>query len=1288
MGRSNLYTDTTMPARNEQPIRRQLVWLAAMLIVGSGFLLAVSLHYERKQATQASLRATEFIVRVIAEQTTRTIQTVDQRLQLAVSGLKQLQAKKTLNQDSARELLRQELKELPFVRALWVLDAQGRIQYDSDTGNIGIDFADRPYFQIYKTQPNTVFYLGKPLRSRVTGKWLISAARPVISEDGRIEGVMVAAIEPPYFDALWRQMDLGDDESVALLHRQGDLVMRSPFSEAAMGQNFANNPLFRDHLPNAESGHFFDPSPIDGLMRLFVYRTLSAYSDFVIIVGASQESMLAPWRQYATLAICIWIAAATIIVLLCWILGRSWVKQDVANTEAAQMAQRLSMGTDSAGVAVWDWDITKDQWYVTPTYFAMLGYEPEEGIGNRQQWLDRVHPDDLASVTTKIQAALNGQDVPYEYEARLRHADGSWHWVSVVGRVLERGPDGRPTRLLGVRTDITQATLAREQLRLSQENLAITLQSIGDAVIATDRTGNITQMNATAERLTGWTLDEARGRPLADVFCIIDAQTRLPAASPVERVMALGTVVGLTNHTALVARDGREYQIADSGAPIRDAQQNIVGVVLVFSDVTEQYRVRQALTESEERFRTMIEWTPGPIAVHARGMILYANPAALQLFGATYPEQLVGQPVLERVHPDYRDVVIQRTAAVLQSGSAAPMLKESFLRLDGSVLHLEVQGTRIVYDGEHAIQVSMQDISARVKAEATLRETEESLRHAALHTQSILDNLMDGVVTITPRGVVESFNLAASKAFGYTADEVIGRNIGMLMPEVHEAQHDNYLTHYARTGERKAIGKTLELEGRRKGGDLFPMSLQVSEISVGPKTTYIGVVRDITQNRRDVEEIRRLAFFDALTDLPNRRLLTDRLRHAVLSASRTSQHGALMFLDLDHFKQLNDTRGHDVGDLLLKQVAQRLQACVREEDSVARLGGDEFVVLLESLSPLATEAASQAELIASKILNTLGEPYVLGDLNHISTPSIGIVLFSMEPESIEELLKKADVAMYQAKSAGRNTARFFDPAMQAAATAYAELEADLRRGLAGQEFVVHYQIQVDMHGRITGAEALVRWAHPTRGLVPPGQFIALAEETGLILPLGQWVLKTACQQLAQWSHREATQTWALAVNVSASQFSQSDFVATVAAALSQSGALPHLLKLELTESMLVDDVNGVITKMNELKAMGVGFSLDDFGTGYSSLSYLKRLPLDQLKIDQSFVRDILSDNSDAIIARTIVALGQSLGLKVIAEGVETAAQRDFLADMGCKAFQGYHFGRPVSADQLPDNTRS
>ena len=575
--------------------------------------------------------------------------------------------------------------------------------------------------------------------------------------------------------------------------------------------------------------------------------------------------------------------------------------------------------------------------------------------------------------------------------------------------------------------------------------------------------------------------------------------------------------------------------------------------------------------------------------------------------------------------------------------------------------------------------VSHHDITRR-KEQLLAGQTE--LEESALHSQAILDNMVDGVITIDVRGRIQSFNQAASEIFNYPLEEVLERNVSMLMPDPHRSHHDGYLQHFQHTGEARVIGKPREVEGMRKNGEVFPMSLSVSQITRSGQPTFIGIVRDITHRRLHDEEIRRLAFYDPLTGLPNRRLLIDRLHQAMTSSCRSQQHGAVMFLDLDHFKQLNDGWGHDMGDELLQQVAARLNTCVRESDSVARFGGDEFVVLLEALSPRAPEAATQAEAIANKILYTLGQSYNLRGHIYDSTPSIGIVLFAQDHESIEYLLKKADVAMYQAKSAGRNTARFYDPAMQAIAMARTELERDMRQGLSTQQFVLHYQIQVDSKGVPTDAEALVRWQHPLRGRISPGDFIPLAEETGLILPLGQWVLETACAQLQAWAQNPTTAHWSMAVNVSAVQFAQADFVAHVTAALAKTGALPQLLKLELTESMLVNDVGDVIAKMNALKAYGVNFSLDDFGTGYSSLSHLKSLPLDQLKIDQSFVRDVLTDPSDAVIARTIVALGHNLGLKVIAEGVETAEQRHFLAGIGCDAFQGYYFGRPEPASLL------
>jgi diguanylate cyclase (GGDEF)-like protein/PAS domain S-box-containing protein len=559
---------------------------------------------------------------------------------------------------------------------------------------------------------------------------------------------------------------------------------------------------------------------------------------------------------------------------------------------------------------------------------------------------------------------------------------------------------------------------------------------------------------------------------------------------------------------------------------------------------------------------------------------------------------------------------------------------------------------------------------------------QESLREAALHTLAILDNMLDGVITINRHGAIESFNKAASAIFGYQADEVLGRNVDLLMPSSYRDSHDGHLHHHGMTGSTSLIGKPRDMLGQRKDGSVFPLSVSVSKIARQGRPTFIGVVRDITERRQQEEEIQRLAFYDPLTQLPNRRLLLDRLKQALANSARTGQFAALMFLDLDHFKLLNDTRGHDVGDELLQQVAARLKTCVREGDTVARLGGDEFVVLLEGLAHPVHDSAAHAEGVASKILDTLGQPYPLRGYRHESTPSVGIVVFCGDQDSTDELLKKADVAMYQAKAAGRNTVRFFDPAMQASVAAHAALEHDMRRGLARQEFMLLYQFQVDVRGVPIGAEALLRWNHATRGLVPPNEFIPLAEDSGMGTLLGHWVLETACNQLALWGAQEATAGWTLSINVGSSQFADAGLVDQIDRVLRKTGANPQRLRLELTEHLLMNGGPHVRERMLAIKALGVGFSLDDFGTGYSSLHHLQRLPLDQLKIDQSFVREVLTAPDDAAVARSVVALGHCLGLTVIAEGVETAEQRNLLAELGCDAFQGYYFGRPAPASEL------
>jgi diguanylate cyclase (GGDEF)-like protein/PAS domain S-box-containing protein len=566
---------------------------------------------------------------------------------------------------------------------------------------------------------------------------------------------------------------------------------------------------------------------------------------------------------------------------------------------------------------------------------------------------------------------------------------------------------------------------------------------------------------------------------------------------------------------------------------------------------------------------------------------------------------------------------------------------------------------------------------ALYKHQVDRREAELAMRN-----QVILDNLTSGVLTVGPHGVVESINLGACAIFGYATSEVLGQSVLMLMPEHVRATHNSYLQHNASEVLNRAICHPCEVSGQRKNGEIFPLRLSMSRITEASQVSYILVLTDLSESRQAEEKIRSLAFFDELTGLPNRRHLLDRLQIAIKAATRSEQYGALILLDLDYFRHIIDTLGPTCGDDMLRQVGERLLACVRAQDTVAHLGGDEFAVMLEALGPGSELAVLNAKSAAQNILHDLCQPYDLLGRPYVSSASLGIVMFDKHAGDFDELLKMADAAMYQAKSAGRKTVRFFDPAMQALAVARMALEKDIRRGLEQHEFVLHYQLQVDAQGEPVGAEALVRWQHPQHGLVAPAQFIAVAEESGLILQLGQWVLDAACQQLVQWAAEPATAHWTMSVNVSARQFSQDDFVESVAQAVADSGVAAQRLQLELTESMLIDDLQQVIAKMRNIKAMGVSFSLDDFGTGYSSLTHLKRLPMDQLKIDQSFVRDLLTDPDDALICQTIVALGHNLGMQVIAEGVETTGQRDVLAGMGCDAFQGYLFARPLPPEAL------
>lgn len=555
------------------------------------------------------------------------------------------------------------------------------------------------------------------------------------------------------------------------------------------------------------------------------------------------------------------------------------------------------------------------------------------------------------------------------------------------------------------------------------------------------------------------------------------------------------------------------------------------------------------------------------------------------------------------------------------------------------------------------------------------RQAEQQLRITAL----VFDSRI-GIIITDANSAILRVNQAFTDITGYAAEEVTGKNPHLLKSGRQDASF------YADMWENINHSGSWEGEiwNRRKSSETYLEFLTISAVKnqAGIVTNYVGTFNDITASKAAENEIKNLVFFDQLTQLANRRLLTDRFQHALASSVRIGKPGAVLFLDLDNFKNLNDTLGHDTGDLLLQQVAQRLISCVRDDDTVARIGGDEFVVLLENLTEQPLKAATQVEAIGEKILKSLRQPYQIDMKVYQGTASIGVTMFNGNSQTTDELMKQADIAMYQAKQFGRNTVRFFDEKMQTSITNRFSLEGELRKALENQEFVLHYQVQVDSSNRPLGAEVLIRWIHPLRGMVSPAQFIPLAEDTGLIIPIGTWVLETACAQIKLWEQVALTRDLVLAVNVSARQFRQTDFVAQVQAVVQRHGINPARLKLELTESMLVEDVEQIISTMNTLNDIGIQFSMDDFGTGYSSLQYLKRLPLDQLKIDISFVSEMGIAEGANTIVRTIIAMAHSLKLDVIAEGVETEAQQEILSFYGCQHYQGYLFGKPVPIAQF------
>jgi diguanylate cyclase (GGDEF)-like protein/PAS domain S-box-containing protein len=818
----------------------------------------------------------------------------------------------------------------------------------------------------------------------------------------------------------------------------------------------------------------------------------------------------------------------------------------------------------------------------------------------------------------------------------------------------------------------TMADRLRESdrhLRASQQNLVITLNSIGDAVIATDAAGLITRMNPTAERLTAWPLADALGHPLTDVFRIVSDQTRLPSVDPVQLVMAHGEVVGLANHTALLARDGSEHQIADSASPIRDAAGQVVGIVLVFSDVTEKYRAGEAMRQLQtmlERTESMahlasyewdidtntVTWSPEMFRIFGRdpaqgipnleGQVELYTPASAQiLFDAVGKAVSNGTPYeieLMTAQPD---------------GVQRPCIAKGYPERDASGRVVRIAGL-------------VQDITEHKQAEAKLQQA-----------ASVFEYAREGIMITDVHGTIVDVNEAFTRITGFSREDAIGQNPRILKSGRQDAGfYENMWRNLTEQGHWSG-----EVWNRHKNGEVYAELLTISAMrdEQGNTQRYVGLFSDITAIKAHQSQLEHLAHFDALTNLPNRLLLTDRLQQAMTHAQRRGQQLAVAYLDLDGFKNVNDQYGHDIGDQLLIHLATTMKNALREGDTLARIGGDEFVAILLDL-----DGIESCVPMLKRLLESASAQVQLGAVLLQGSASVGVTVYPQAEGMVaDQLLRQADQAMYQAKLAGKNRYHVFDAAQDSSIRVRHESLERIRLALAHGEFVLYYQPKVNMRsGQVIGAEALIRWQHPTKGLLAPAAFLPVIEDHPLAVDVGEWVIEAALSQIELW--RNAGLDLPVSVNIGARQLQQDNFVDRLKTFLVQHPAVnPASLELEVLETSALADMVQVSQVIEDCARIGVKFALDDFGTGYSSLTYLRRLRVALLKIDQSFVRDMLDNPDDQAILKGIIGLAAAFKCEVIAEGVETVAHGTLLLQLGCELAQGYGIARPMPPDQMP-----
>lgn len=1015
---------------------------------------------------------------------------------------------------------------------------------------------------------------------------------------------------------------------------------------------------------------------------------------------------------------------------------RSALHKRALQQSLQDQAAHIELVLNAVDTGLWDRDLRTGEGHVDDRWLSMLGYRRGEISLEPDTWLELMHPDDRLATAHAFDLISRGDRGTYQCDFRLRHKQGHWVWVQSQGKVVERGPHGEPYRMVGTHSEITDRKFTEIQLQRQHRLLQAVNRAQGLYIGSTETAGVFSdlledllgvtqceygfigevadpQASATGLRMhamtnIAWNPEmEALYQRMASGGALFDSPNSLVGVSLRSLQPVLSNQAGSDPRSAVELPAGHLAMHNFLGLPVLLDGQAVAMVGLAnqpggfrtediaflqplinaIAQIFQARRLKAAQERSAADLTVALDaMGQGILRVDRTGRVAFYNRRLLELLDLPadlldrrphFNEMVAYQArqgqfgqSFDLVSAEARDYVADAARTANAMGVQVPSVYHR-RTLDGRVLEVH---TRFLPEG--GMVRTFLDVTDTHATQDALRASEAQSRALADRLSALLEALPDVLLEVDESGTLLHVGQQRRDLLVAPHDEMIGRRMAEYLPPDVLTGTMAALQEAKVRGTSSGFQYALQLPS---GLHWFELSVARQPLSPGEtQQRFVLLVRDVTSRKRAEHEVQRLAYHDDLTGLPNRRLLQDRLQMALVAAHRQSRHGALLFIDLDNFKDLNDTQGHDQGDRLLEQVSQRLKHAVRACDTVARLGGDEFVVMLEDLHADTATAAQQAETLGLKILHSLNDtPYALERKLHVSTCSIGLALFGEASDTVDDLLKRADLAMYRAKLEGRNTLRFFDPDMQSQAHRRAALESDLRLALEQGQLSLHYQPVVNAAGVCTGAEALLRWMHPARGMVSPAEFIPVAEQSGLIIPLGRWVLETACRQLREWAAAPVRRHWTLAVNVSALEFRHPEFVPHTLETLERLGTHADRLKLELTESLLLQDVPEITRRMGLLKDRGVRFSLDDFGTGYSSLGYLKRLPIDQLKIDQSFVRDVLIDPEDGAIVRAILTLAQSLGMGVVAEGVETTDQFDFLVRHGCQSFQGYLFGRPA-----------